>query len=128
MLNICQRIVTKSTIEMSTNTSLLARWTDWTCSAMNQLFCIFRRHLKTCKTCKSEGGGGSDQISQVLLEKGEKGGQVMFVGIRMSETVTFARVNLNHNLGGHFWCVMKLTIVNDNCLVSSLLPSQWELC
>ena len=35
------------------------------------------------------------QISQVLLEEGEEGGQVMFVGVRMSETVTFARVNLN---------------------------------
>ena len=46
---------------------------------------------------KSEGGfsPGSVQISQVLLEEGEEGGQVMFVGVRMSETVTFARINLN---------------------------------
>ena len=64
--------------------------------------------------------GGRDQISlpdkgaglsQVLLEEGEEGGQVMFVGVRMPETVTFARVNLFSQLQNcylHFTVLLKI--------------------
>ena len=88
---------------MSTNTSLLA-WTDWT----STICFAFSGDLKPCKEtnlAELRLVGGSDQISQVLLPKGvlsqvlleerEEGGQLMFVGVRMPETVTFARVNLN---------------------------------
>ena len=92
--NICQQIVNESTIEMSTNTSLLAWWTDSTPPSSLHFSATISNLARRLLA-----GTGSDQISQVLLEEGEEGGQVMFVGIRMSETVTFARVNLEHNFG-----------------------------
>ena len=82
---------------MSTNTSLLAWWTDSTPPSSLHFSATISNLARRLLA-----GTGSDQISQVLLEEGEEGGQVMFVGIRMSETVTFARVNLNHSLGCFF--------------------------
>ena len=84
---------------MSTNTSLLAWWTDWTPPSSLHFSAMISNLARRLLAKLRVVGTGSDQISQVLLEEGEEGGQVMFVGIRMSETVTFARVNLEHNLG-----------------------------
>ena len=117
--NICQQIVNESTIEMSTNTSLLAWWTDSTPPSSLHFSATISNLARRLLA-----GTGSDQISQVLLEEGEEGGQVMFVGIRMSETVTFARVNLEHNFG----CYLQRIITHwawlrGNDLFSCQLPT-----